>query len=72
MSMLLRNFNRAFTVIRLQQFGKPRLASVASLELPRDSIFHYLPSAVSEVGPSQTLPIIDKAEKLVLVNHITK
>lgn len=72
MSMLLRNFNRAFTVIRLQQFGRPRLASVASLELPRDSIFHYLPSAVTEIGPSQTLPIIDKAEKLVLVNHITK
>ena len=72
MSMLLKNFNRMFTVIRLQQFGSPRTASVALMELPRSSIFHYIPSDVTEVGPVQTLPMIDKAEKLVLVNHVVQ
>ena len=72
MSMLLKNFNRMFTVIRLQQFGSPRTASVGLMELPRGSIFHYIPSDVTEVGPSQTLPMIDKAEKMVLVNHVVQ
>lgn len=67
--ILLRNFNRRFTVIRLPQFGNPVIADINALELPRGSIYHYLPGAVSEIGPSQTLPILNKAEKLMQVNH---
>lgn len=70
MAILLRNFNRNHTVIRLPQFGAPRIASLELLELPRGSIFHYIPSDVTEVGPSQTLQVIDKAEKLVQVRHV--
>lgn len=70
MAILLRNFNRNYTVIRLPQFGAPRIASLELLELPRGSIFHYIPSDVTEVGPSQTLQVIDKAEKLVQVRHV--
>lgn len=70
MAILLRNFNRNYTVIRLPQFGAPRIASLELLELPRGSIFHYIPSDATEVGPSQTLQVIDKAEKLVQVRHV--
>ena len=67
--ILLRNFNRRFTVIRLPQFGNPMIADINALELPRGSIYHYLPSDVSEIGPSQTLPILNRAEKLMQINH---
>lgn len=67
--IILRNFNRKFTIIRLPQFGQPVVADIQALELPRGSIFHYLPSDVREVGPVQTLPILTKAEKLMQVNH---
>ena len=71
MSVLLRNFNRRFSVIRVEQFGNPRISSLINLELPRGSILHYIPNeGFSEVGPPQTHPIIAKAEKLVQVNHV--
>lgn len=71
--MLLRNFNRQATVIRLEQFGMPKVAPYSKLELPRGSILHYIPtSGVSEMGPPQTLPMLENSEKLVQVNHITQ
>lgn len=69
--MLLRNFNRQFSVIRVEQFGNPRIASLSKLELPRGSILHYIPTdGVSEIGPPQNHPILEKAEKLIQVNHV--
>lgn len=70
MAILLRNFNRNYTVIRLPQFGAPRVASLELLELPRGSIFHYLPGDVTEIGPPQTLQVLERAEKLVQVRHV--
>lgn len=71
--MLLRNFNRQATVIRLEQFGMPKVAPYSKLELPRGSILHYVPtSGISEMGPPQTLPMLDNSEKLVQVNHVTQ
>lgn len=71
--MLLRNFNRQATVIRLEQFGMPKVAPYSKLELPRGSILHYIPtSGISEIGPAQTLPMLDNSEKLVQVNHVTQ
>lgn len=67
--IILRNFNRKFTIIRLPQFGQPIVADIQALELPRGSIFHYLPSDVRELGPLQTMPVLTKAEKLMQVNH---
>ncbi len=70
--ILLRNFNRTSTVVRLEQFGSPKVAPFANLELPRGSILHYVPtSGISEIGPPQTLPMIDNSDKLVQINHVT-
>jgi len=71
--ILLRNFNREFTIIRLQQFGNPKIAPFSKLSLPVGSTLHYVPtSGISEIGPPQTLPVLERAEKLVQVNHITQ
>jgi len=71
MTMLLKQFNRNTTIMRLEQFGSPKIGEFSSLELPRGSILHYVPtSGISEVGPAQSLPMLTNAEKLVQVNHI--
>lgn len=69
--LLLRNFNRQATVIRLQQFGTPKIAPFNELELPVGSIFHYVPmSGASEIGPPQTMPMFEHSAKLVQVKHV--
>ena len=72
MPMILKNFNRLCTILRLPQFGKPKLSPVAKLELPRGSILHYPPSDITEVGPAQTIPAILHTEKMVAINHIVQ
>lgn len=70
--MLLKGFNREFTVIRLNQFGKPKVAPLSALDLPIGSILHYIPNSTgSEIGPAQTFPAIELATKAVQVRHIT-
>lgn len=70
--MLVKNFNRQFSAIRVEQFGKPKIASIAALEFPRSSIFHFLPNGTDCLGPEQSLPYLAKAEKLMYARHHTK
>lgn len=70
--MLVRNFNRQFSAIRVEQFGKPKIASIAALEFPRSSIFHFLPNGTDCLGPEQSLPYLAKAEKLMYARHHLK
>lgn len=67
--ILLRNFNRLFTIMRLPQFGNPMVGKLQELELPRNSILHYMPGAVTETGPAQTDPLLAKSEKQVIIRH---
>lgn len=67
--MILRNFNRRFTVRRLEQFGNPVSAPLADLELPRNSTLHFISGDKTEFGPSQTLPYLANTEKGALINH---
>lgn len=70
--MLVRNFNRAFSAIRVEQFGKPKLAPINALEFPRSSIFHFLPNGTDCLGPEQSLPYLAKAEKMMYARHHVK
>ncbi len=67
--ILLRNFNRMFTIMRLPQFGNPLVGKLQQLELPRNSVLHYLPGAVTETGPAQTDPLLAKSEKQIQIRH---
>ncbi len=71
--MLLRNFNRLFTITQrtIRRFGDPVVAPISSLEFPRSAILHYLPTDVTEVGPSQNLPYLEKTEKFIGIRHHT-
>lgn len=69
--MLVKNFNRQFSAIRVEQFGKPKIASITALEFPRASIFHFLPNGTDCLGPEQSLPYLAKAEKLMYARHHT-
>lgn len=70
--MLVRNFNRSFSAIRVEQFGKPKIAPINALEFPRASIFHFLPNGTDCLGPEQSLPYLAKAEKLMYARHHVK
>ena len=68
--MLVHNFNRMFSAIRVEQFGKPKVAPITALEFPRSSIFHFLPTGIDCLGPEQGLPYLAKAEKLIYARHV--
>lgn len=69
----LNAFNRKFSVKNLAELGSPRIASLTDLELPVGSILHYLPTpGITEIGPEQSLPTIEKTTKMPQVRHITK
>lgn len=67
--MMLRNFNRRFTIRRLEQFGNPISAPIADLEFPRGSTLHYISGDKTEFGPSQNLPYLASTEKGAIINH---
>lgn len=71
-AMLIRNFNRMFSAVRIEQFGRPKIGLIDALEFPRGSIFHFLPNGTDCLGPSQALPYLAKSEKLMMERHITK
>lgn len=70
--MLVRNFNRLFSAIRIEQFGKPRIANIEALEFPRGSIIHMLPTGTDSIGPSGSTPFLARSERHVYVRHILK
>lgn len=70
--LLLRKFNRRSTVIKLHQFGNPKITSMSEMELPRGSVYHYPPQDITVIGPQQSSPIISKAEKITAINFHTK
>ncbi len=69
--MLLKIFNRSFTIIKLSKLGTPKSALLTEIELPRNSAFHFMTDNGTVVGPPQTIPFLSKLEKVAQVEHIT-
>lgn len=69
--MLLKMFNRNFTVRKLEQLGSPRSALLSELILPRDSAYHFTTDNGTIVGPPQTIPFLNELEKVAQVDHVT-
>jgi hypothetical protein len=53
------------------QIMNPRLFTLANLGLPRNSILHYVTDNKSEYGPSSDDIILQNAQRLIFVDHIT-
>lgn len=51
MSMLYNSYYRAYGVRKLGNLANPPKAPLALMELPRSSLYHYVPQTASDVGP---------------------
>lgn len=69
--MLLKMFNRSFTVRKLEQLGAPKSALLSDLVLPRNSAFHFMTDNGTVIGPPQTIPFLNELEKVAQVDHVT-
>lgn len=68
-ALLLKQFNRRFTLRRLPQYGDPRIANLPDLRLPRGSILHHFPLRNDTIGPPNTLSYLSELEKNARVRH---
>lgn len=50
----------------------PLLHEVDALDLPQNSVLHYLPESELEDGPPVDYPLIQRADRYCLVEHITQ
>jgi hypothetical protein len=67
--ILLKDFNRRFTVRRLAEFGEPEVKSLAKLEFARGTVLHYLDPDCLEFGPPGTLYHLSDLEKPARMRH---
>ena len=67
--LLLKDFNRRFTIRRLEQFGEPDVKSIAQLEFARGTVIHYMDPACVELGPPGTLYHLSDLEKPTRMRH---
>ena len=65
-------FFRRHGVIRNELFKLPRVSDSGKFELPRASVFHYLPTSDVELGPSSTHLFLRKATSYILVSNVTE
>lgn len=54
------------------QLVMPVLSSIDTLELPLDSVLHYIPDDESVYGIPQDDPIVRNIERLIMVDHISQ
>ena len=57
---------------RLEQLVKLRRSSLLSLEIPKGSIYHYLPEGQTDVGPSNDEYIYRNFNRFVMMQHVTE
>ena len=63
-------FFRRFVNRRDANLLAPRIFPNESLNLPKHSVIHYLPSNFSDVGPSQTDPIFKGVTRIIGTYYI--
>ena len=67
--LLLRDFNRRFTLRRLTMYGSPVVKPVSAVTLPKGSVLHYFNPESVEIGPPGTLYHLNQMDKLPRVRH---
>lgn len=60
---------RRYGVLRAVQLAVPRINSLDTLELPKETILHYMPEDETELGLSQTAPILHNNTRVVFTEH---
>lgn len=67
--LLLKHFNKRFTLRRLPNYGDPIINQLKDLRLPRGSILHYFSLRNESIGPVNTLSYLQDLEKNARVRH---
>lgn len=70
--LLLRDFNKRFTIRRLNMFGEPTVLPITQLSFPKNSVLHHFNSKAVEIGPPATLYKLGEYEKVPRVRHHQK
>lgn len=65
-------YYREFGVRLAEHLRNPPIHSVTSFELPRNSVFHYLPEEGGTIGIPSDHVVVRTTERLVMVEHIEK
>lgn len=67
--LLLRDFNKRFTIRRLSMFGEPTVLPLSNLTFPKNSVLHYFDPKSTEIGPPGTLYKLNENDKPPRVRH---
>lgn len=63
-------FFRAKVQRKKNELKNPRYHVLGELQLPRNSLLHFIPSTINEIGPSQTEAMVNNYPKEVYINFI--
>lgn len=63
---------RKYGIIRAVQLAAPKLQKLEFLQLPANSILHYLPEDEMELGMPTTHPVLRNYKRLLQMEHITE
>jgi len=62
---------RKYGVLRAVQLAAPLLNKLTALELPKDTVLHYMPEDETEIGIPQNHSILANNTRLLMTEHIT-
>ncbi|QVD49077.1 hypothetical protein LUCX_7 [Xanthomonas phage vB_XciM_LucasX] len=63
---------RRYGVLRAVQLAMPKLNKLETLELPKETILHYMPEDESEFGLDQDNPILANNTRILMTHHVTE
>lgn len=62
---------RKFGVLRAVQLAVPKLNKLDTLELPKETVLHYMPEDEIELGIPQNHTILSNNTRMIMTEHIT-
>jgi hypothetical protein len=62
---------RKFGVLRAVQLAVPKLNKLETLELPKETVLHYMPEDETEQGISQNHTILSNNTRMIMTEHVT-
>lgn len=63
---------RKYGVLRAVQLAAPLVNKLSTLELPKDTVLHYMPEDETEIGIPQTHSILINNTRLLMTEHVTQ
>lgn len=65
-------FYRRFGLLRVRQLTAPKRIPLSLIELPRESVLHYLPQSQTDTGPANDEYLFRAISKPIMMQHVTE